>query len=383
MKLCGQSFNHNSCAGWKLGLLFLCTVVGCSRPNYGGFNRVLAFAPSHEGRRSIVHQAISRKSSRPTSIKEKLDVTRTQLFENSVDGSFVLSSEEVKPIIKFGSGESEKVVNAFGLWALVVSLITGPIWQAVMSILNVIYSINKNLDPDRSFYDSTGKAWAKSWLTMTFSYPTFSGEFESIKNRDGPCLYVANHASWLDIPVLCTILEPVFKFIAKGELKGVPCIGTQLSGGNHILIDRDDRRSQLRTFKEGVGWLKKGVPIMAFPEGMRSRDGRLMEFKGGIFAMAMKTGVPIVPISVANTHAVMPSNALFPVQSGAGKLHIHVHPPIETEGRTDVELVELVREALLSKLPEDQHPLPTIEEVIPDSVVESKAEKVEVSSGSP
>jgi len=128
--------------------------------------------------------------------------------------------------------------------------------------------------------------------------------------------------------------------------------------GNHILIDRDDRRSQLRSFKEGVSWLEKGVPLMAFPEGTRSKDGRLMGFKGGVFSMAVKAKVPIVPISVSNTHAIYPGNAILPVQMGAGKLHVHVHPPIDVTGKTENELVELVRVALLSKLPMDQHPLP-------------------------
>jgi 1-acyl-sn-glycerol-3-phosphate acyltransferase len=140
--------------------------------------------------------------------------------------------------------------------------------------------------------------------------------------------------------------------------------------GNHILIDREDRRSQLRTFKEGIGWLKKGVPIMAFPEGMRSRDGRLMEFKGGLFSMAVKTKVPIVPISISHAHAVMPGNSLFPVQRGAGKLHVHIHDPIDTSDKKEAELGELVRVSFLSQLPFDQHPLAL--EADQDIIVESK-----------
>jgi 1-acyl-sn-glycerol-3-phosphate acyltransferase len=127
--------------------------------------------------------------------------------------------------------------------------------------------------------------------------------------------------------------------------------------GDHILIDRDDRRSQLKTFKDGIGWLKKGVPIMAFPEGRRSPDGRLMDFKGGLFSMAVKTKVPIIPITIGHANAVMPGNAIFPVQAGSGKLHVHIHEAIDTEGKSDDELVRLVREAFLSTLPFNQHPL--------------------------
>lgn len=113
-----------------------------------------------------------------------------------------------------------------------------------------------------------------------------------------------------------------------------------------------------------MAWLNKGVPLMAFPEGKRSHDGRLMKFKGGIFSMATKSKVPIVPISVSHTHAIMPSNALFPVQPGYGKLRVHVHAAIPTEGKSEVELEELVRVALLSELPIDQHPLPDQEALV-------------------
>jgi 1-acyl-sn-glycerol-3-phosphate acyltransferase len=128
--------------------------------------------------------------------------------------------------------------------------------------------------------------------------------------------------------------------------------------GEHVLIDRTDKRSQLRTFKQAINYLNDGIPIMAFPEGARSPDGRLMEFKGGIFSMAVKAKVPIVPLSIANTHAVMPSLGFLPVQSGrSGELRVYVHDPIDVEGKSEEEIAKEVREALLRELPADQHPL--------------------------
>lgn len=289
---------------------------------------------------------------------------------------FVLTKEETNPLIRIGEGQKEKIVNAFGLWCAAASLATGPIWIAAMGIVNMINQKNEEWDPNRAVYDKTGKIWAKTWLTMVNSFPTVSGDVERLKQSiaiTGPCLYVANHASWLDIPVLCTVLDPVFKFIAKGELRKVPCIGQQLEGGNHILIDREDRRSQLRTFKEGIAWLKKGVPIMAFPEGMRSSDGRLMEFKKGIFSLAVKANVPIVPITLSNTHAVMPAFSFFPVQSGAGKIHVHIGEAISPEGKTEAELEELVRREFLAHLPLSQMPLAVGETEVPQQKVQVTA----------
>jgi len=145
--------------------------------------------------------------------------------------SHVLSDSQVNPLITIGKNpETQKIINGFGMWALVVSLITGPIWMAAMGIVETILESNENLDPHRASFDKTGKLWAHAWLRMTDSFPTFSGETDLLKEGTGPCLYVANHASWLDIPVLCTVLDPVFKFIAKGELQKVPCVGHQLTG---------------------------------------------------------------------------------------------------------------------------------------------------------
>jgi hypothetical protein len=142
--------------------------------------------------------------------------------------SFTLSREEINPIFTFGEGEKEKLVNAHGVWCLIASLITGPIWLLAMAIVGK----KGEKDVNKAEYDNTGKIWSKAWLTATNSYPTVSGNLERLKagNDEGACLFVANHSSWLDIPVLCTVLDPVFKFIAKGELAKVPCIGTQLSG---------------------------------------------------------------------------------------------------------------------------------------------------------
>lgn len=148
----------------------------------------------------------------------------------SQEETFTLSMEEIDPLLRFGSGDSEKVVNAFGLKCLLVSLLTGPIWMAAMMIVHKLSDMNPKWDPHHSIYDATGKVWSKTWLSLTGCIPAVTGHVQQLQEGQTPCLYVANHASWLDIPILCTVLDPVFKFIAKGELSKVPCIGQQLKG---------------------------------------------------------------------------------------------------------------------------------------------------------
>ena len=158
------------------------------------------------------------------SSNDELATTRSG-FESSV-----LSYEDVNPIIKLGSGDKEKMINSFGLWALVVSLIVCPIWYVAMKMVSLMNMMDKDFDPNKAIHDSTGKIWAKSWLFLTNSYPDITGEIDQIKEANGACLYVANHASWLDIPIVCTVLSPVFKFISKKSLGSLPCIGDQLIG---------------------------------------------------------------------------------------------------------------------------------------------------------
>ena len=95
---------------------------------------------------------------------------------------------------------------------------------------------------------------------------------------------------------------------------------------------------------------------MAFPEGGRSENGRLGTFKGGVFSMAMRAGVPVLPITVCNAGDVMPTGYAFPVPGGGGKLRIVVHGIVEVEGRKEDEVMKEVRERIISALPRGQMP---------------------------
>lgn len=186
-----------------------------------------AFRPLNSHRAKSVTNADGR-SCRLNAVKLLDD----EAVEENRRSSFVLSKDEVKPLFTVGKDGKEKVVNAFGLWAFAVSLLTGTIWAAALTVVGKIDDLSEGkFDPDRELYDRVGKIWSKAWLSMSNSFPTFSGDIESLQSSHGqPCLYVANHASWIDIPLVCTVLDPAFKFIAKSDLGKVPCVGQQLVG---------------------------------------------------------------------------------------------------------------------------------------------------------
>lgn len=104
--------------------------------------------------------------------------------------------------------------------------------------------------------------------------------------------------------------------------------------------------------------LKAGTPLFVFPEGTRGKDGRLADFKGGAFRLAAKMGVPIVPISMAGTHLVMPPSVLMPHRPGQGITSLHVHPAIPSTGRSEKELAQIAFDIINDALPPEQKYLP-------------------------
>jgi hypothetical protein len=157
---------------------------------------------------------------------------------SSSSQSFVIPRDQVNVLFKVGEEQKQKIVNDFGVYCGSVIMLTSIPWMAAMSALQTLqkFSFTKNLDPQRALYDTTGKIWARTWLSLANSYPEITGDVDlvakngSLDSLGGPVMFVANHASWLDIPILCCALNPVFKFIAKGELRDVPGIGQQLAG---------------------------------------------------------------------------------------------------------------------------------------------------------
>ena len=156
--------------------------------------------------------------------------------------SFMLSEEEVGPALKLkvGSNGNDKIINAFGSLCVIVSLILNPIWSLAMTIAD---KVDTDPNSNRAEYDFIGKIWARVYMTAINSFPQINGlenidkafsmslpvSEDSTGEKQG-VLFVANHCSWLDIPVICCAIDPVFKFIAKGDLAKVPQIGQQLIG---------------------------------------------------------------------------------------------------------------------------------------------------------
>ncbi|KAL4275365.1 hypothetical protein HN51_058235 [Arachis hypogaea] len=165
---------------------------------------------------------------------------------------------------------------------------------------------------------------AKVWASLTVA-PFYRIKFEGLENLpppDTPAVYVSNHQSFLDIYTLLT-LGRSFKFISKTGIFLFPIIGWAMFLLGTIPLKRMDSRSQMDCLKRCMDLIRKGASVFFFPEGTRSKDGKLGAFKKGAFSIAAKTNAPVVPITLIGTGQIMPAGREGIVNVGWVKVVIH------------------------------------------------------------
>lgn len=173
----------------------------------------------------------------------------------------------------------------------------------------------------------------------------------------GVCVFVANHASNADPPAVVGAIPRRVALLAKREVFRVPILSRALLLASFVPVDRTNREAAIQSVDEAIGHLRKGISYLVFPEGTRSHDGRLRQFKKGTFVMAIRAGVPVVPIAVIGSQRIMKkgSSALYP-----GEVVVRFLPAVATRGNADERKDELMRQVqatISDALPEDQKPL--------------------------
>jgi 1-acyl-sn-glycerol-3-phosphate acyltransferase len=159
-------------------------------------------------------------------------------------------------------------------------------------------------------------------------------------DRDQAYVFIANHQSNLDPPLLFSYLGHNVGALAKIELFRIPIMKQGFSLAHVVPVDRRNRERAVESARRGADELRRGHSLMAFPEGTRSVDGRMKEFKRGVFFMAIEAGVPIVPVVINETRLVMPRDEKRVVP---GNVYLKVLPPISVEGYTLENVGDLAR----------------------------------------
>jgi len=161
-----------------------------------------------------------------------------------------------------------------------------------------------------------------------------------------PYIFAANHQSQFDIFALQGFLGIDFRWLAKKELFRVPIWGAAMRRAGYIPIDRSHGRQAIKSLEKAAQKIAKGTSVIIFPEGTRSKDGKLQKFKSGAMLLAIKSGVPLVPVAITGTYDILPKGHLL-VHSG--QVRIKVGQPIDTtkyRSNNKNELALLLQEAV-------------------------------------
>ncbi|HBY60880.1 MAG TPA: 1-acyl-sn-glycerol-3-phosphate acyltransferase [Solibacterales bacterium] len=155
-------------------------------------------------------------------------------------------------------------------------------------------------------------------------------------------VFVSNHVSYMDTPVVLAHIPVQFRFLAKKSLFRIPFLGTHLTRAGHMPVPREDPRAALKVMTEAARVIReRNISMLVFPEGGRSSEG-LQPFKEGAAYIAIKAGVPLVPLSITGTHAVLPMGS---VHMRAGRVELRIGEPIPTADRALQDRAALTAEA--------------------------------------
>jgi 1-acyl-sn-glycerol-3-phosphate acyltransferase len=187
-----------------------------------------------------------------------------------------------------------------------------------------------------SLFDPTGYSqhrMARIWGRMLLAASLIRVRVEGLENLEGPgpYVFVSNHASLMDIPAILATVPYQFRFFAKKVLYRVPFVGWYLKRAGHIPVERADARASLKSMTVGARMVaERGISVLLFPEGGRAPKG-LREFKEGAAYIAIKAGVPVVPMALSGMRELLPMKS---IHLRSGRVTLRIGKPIPTTGMT-------------------------------------------------
>ncbi len=190
---------------------------------------------------------------------------------------------------------------------------------------------------DDETIDIFAVAWAKIACFLVPININLAGKENFSSNKS--YIIVVNHQSMVDIIVLHSTLGLKLKWIMKKELEKIPLFGYACKKLGCIYVDRFNHAAALTSMSEAQKNLSKSSSVIFFPEGTRTRDGKLLDFKKGAFRFAMATGLPILPITIKDSMKILPSNSS---DVSPGSINVIVHPSVNMENKTLEEIDKIL-----------------------------------------
>ena len=172
---------------------------------------------------------------------------------------------------------------------------------------------------------------------------THVDQFHYLPNQ--PRIYMSNHASLFDTPLYYATLHDTIRTVAKKELTHLPIIGRAIKDAEHAIVDRKARGKNQYFYENAKKKLSEGVALWIFPEGTRSRDGKLLPFRLGGFRLAIETSAQIIPVGIVGTRNILPADKMLPNLHQS--LEIRLGQPIDARDfATPEKLLEAVEQAI-------------------------------------
>ncbi|MBI5021248.1 MAG: 1-acyl-sn-glycerol-3-phosphate acyltransferase [Ignavibacteriales bacterium] len=234
----------------------------------------------------------------------------------------------------------------------------------ILSLLKILFAILNTafvatLELIITPFHRTGKlfhALARFWAYGTLKVCGVKVIVEGKENVDfsRSYIYVSNHASQFDIPAVVAGIPDQIRIVYKKELEKIPIFGWGLKyGKTYIGIDRGRGQDAVQSLEDAANKIRNGASVLLFGEGTRSADGKLQQFKRGPFNLAMRAGVPIVPVAINGSYKILPKHS-FRIRPGTITLVLSSPiNPVENEGKeAELKLRDEVRAAIERNLKE-------------------------------
>ncbi len=216
---------------------------------------------------------------------------------------------------------------SFGLlFSIYQWLILFPLIFIITNSVGIIIIINSYTKRSKYLNQKLGTWWGKLILFFSFVKLDTLG-LENIEEKKSYVI-IANHLSVFDIFVMYSFIETDFIILIKKEIRKIPIFGFICDRFGHIYINREGGKEAVISFNRGKVGIKEGRSIFFFPEGTRSKNGKIGNFKIGAFKMAVETGLPILPITIYGTQNILKSGS-FRIKPGLVKVKIHKEIKIE------------------------------------------------------